>query len=159
MRPDAVPGSGVVACALILVAAACNGPSAGRVPMRTASLEAFAADVEPHIEVRCAQGGCHGRPERPLSLYAPGQQRLDPDRLYMDEPLTDEEVAENARRILAFAQEPEADRTLALRKPLTEEAGGCWHGGGDIFPDTFDPAYLALRSWLADARVADGGLP
>jgi hypothetical protein len=148
--------------ALVLVSLTpygCHGPDEGRVPLRMGSIEDFMVEVAPHVEARCAQGGCHGRPERPLSLYAPGVHRADPDRRYLDEPLHPEEHAENARRLAAFAQVCDPRRSVLLCKPLARSVGGCWHGGGDNFVDDTDPAHRALLGWLLDVDALDGGTP
>ena len=143
---------------LLLVAtlSAC-GPAAGTEPLAMADLETFEARVEPHLEARCSLGGCHGRAERPLALYAPGAYRADPERTYLDEPLDAFELLENARRISAFAGDLRAADTLVIRKPLAIEAGGVWHGGGSVFVDDTDPSCRALVGWLDSRTIPDGG--
>lgn len=143
----------------LLACVACDGPSASHAPLAMGSMEMFEAEVEPALEAHCASGGCHGRSDRPLSLYAPGQHRMDPARLYADEPLSEEEVHQNAQRLAAFAWGVDGPDSLALRKPLSLEAGGCWHGGGDVFPDRSHPAYRAIERWLSTRSVVrDGGV-
>jgi hypothetical protein len=144
----------------LLLFAACEGPAPGREPLPMADLARFEAEVQPHLALRCASGGCHGRPERPLSLFAPGAHRLDRERLHLDEPLSRAELEENARRTSAFALVPHARGSLMVQKPLAQAAGGLWHGGGDVFLDESDPSCRALVSWL-DARSVptDGGAP
>lgn len=145
----------VAAFALMLGAplASCLGPSPGAEPMAIASLEAFAEDVEPHLEARCAMGGCHGRADRPLSLYAPGVHRADAARTWLDEPLDATELAANAARLCAFALEGPAEGSLLLCTPLAMREGGCGHGGGAVFSNRSDPAYRAIARWL-DSREA-----
>lgn len=147
------------ALALALLCA-CEGPPPGHAPLPVADLELFEAEVQPHLEERCASGGCHGRAERPLSLYARGAHRLDRARLHLDEPVTRFELEENARRISAFALSLRARDSIAVRKPLAQGAGGLWHGGGDIFLDDTDPSCRAMVEWL-DARelAPDAGAP
>jgi hypothetical protein len=147
----------MAALAATLWVAGCAGPDNATVGLRMGSLESFIEDVAWHVEQRCAQGGCHGRPERLFSLYAPGIHRADPDRRYLDEPLSVEELAENARSVAAFAQVADPRRSLLLCKPLAREEGGCWHLGGDNFEDRTDPAYRALLSWMLEAVPHDGG--
>lgn len=146
--------------ALVMIVSACEGPPPGRAPLPMADLAAFEAEVQPHLAERCASGGCHGRAERPLSLYARGAHRLDPSRVHLDEPITAFELEENARRISAFALAVPARDSLTVRKPLAQAAGGLWHGGGDVFYDDTDPACRALVRWL-DARSmsSDAGAP
>lgn len=149
----------VAALALAFVAA-CTGPTPRHDPLLVGELEQFAGEVEPVLESRCASGGCHGREERPLALYAPGQYRQDPSRTYLDEPLTPAELSSNAQRLAAFAHGVAAADALAVRKPLAIDSGGCWHGGGDVFRDTTDPGYRAIARWLAlRGAPLDGGTP
>ncbi len=148
----------LVSLLALALLSACTGPEAGGEPLGVGPMEVFAAEVEPVLEERCASGGCHGRAERPLCLYAPGQHRADPARLYLDEPLTDAEVEHNARRLAAFAHGVSGADSLALRKPLAREEGGCWHGGGDVFSSETDPGYRIVERWLATrAPTPDGG--
>ncbi len=111
-------------------------------------LERFVADVQPVFENRCASPSCHGTAERPLALYAPRLYREDPERIWLDEPLTDDELAANHRRARGFLSEI-ADESLLLRKPLHEDAGGCWHDGDEQFHDTAEPEYLDVLEWAS----------
>lgn len=143
---------------LTLVLSACAGPQPGSTPLQLGSMSVFELEVQPMIEERCASGGCHGRPERPLSLYAPGAQRMDERRVHLDEPLTDVELERNARRLAAFAQGVDPEDSALLCKPLAQRAGGCHHRASDVFADRSDPGYRLLRDWLrADAADPDGG--
>lgn len=141
---------------LAVLALGCDGPAPGGRPIVVAELGRFAREVEPQLERRCAQGSCHGRADRPFSLYAPGALRRDPARTYLDEPIGADELAANAERVAAFAVDGGslAD-CLVLRKPLAVSAGGVWHGGGDVFEDASDPAYEAIRDWLELCRATD----
>jgi hypothetical protein len=108
---------------------------------------AFAAEVEPVLERLCANPSCHGRPERPLSVYAPRRFRADPARLFLDEPLTSDEIFANYRSASGFAQGIAApDDSLLLRKPL----GRAYHAAGTVLFDT-DPEARAIRDWLWSA--------
>lgn len=119
----------------------------------------FALRVEPLLEERCAQGGCHGRPDRPFALFRPGVYRADEARTHLAERLTEAEVEMNALRLAALAQEAPAERSLALTKPLAVAAGGVHHGGGDVFLSTDDPGYRVMLRWLraCAAPAPDGG--
>lgn len=151
----------VLRAAIVLTVSGCVGPPLEGTPIAIGSLARFEADVEPHLEARCAQGGCHGRPERPFALYAPGQWRRDPARTHLDEPLDALELERNARALAALGVGCEPDDSPALTKPLAIAAGGVWHGGGDVLLDPSDRAYVAIREWLVEcARMrADGGAP
>lgn len=144
--------------ALLGVFASGCGPAPSAIDLPVGDQAFFAARVDPHLEVRCASAGCHGRPERPLSLYARGQQRADPSRVFLDEPLSEGELRENARRVAAFALGRAARDSLVVQKPLAIAAGGVAHGGGDVFVDASDEGCRALVSWL-DGRSPDGGVP
>ena len=145
--------------ALASAGSACAGPASDADPLLLGPMPLFVADVEPVLEDRCASGGCHGRAERPLCLFAPGQHRMDGARLHLDEPLSEAELAHNAQRLAAFAHGVAPRESLALRKPLALEHGGCWHGGGEVFGEPNDPGYRAIERWLAAREVgADGGL-
>jgi hypothetical protein len=138
----------------------CVGPGDETDPLLVSSVEAFAEHVQPELGARCASGGCHGVAMRPLALYAPGALRADPLRLHLDEPLTWTELENNAARVAAFAHGQTVTESLVLRKPLAVIAGGCYHGGGDVFADRQDPGYEVLRSWLStrgDPQTDDGG--
>lgn len=151
----------VLGMATALVLSGCVGPPLEGTPIEIGSLARFESDVEPHLEARCAPGGCHGRAERPLALYAPGQWRRDPARTHLDEPLDALELERNARALAALGVGCAPDDSPALTKPLAVAAGGVWHGGGDVLLDPTDRAYVAIRGWLVEcARMrADGGAP
>ena len=134
------------------------GPDLATVPLEVGDVGFFAARVEPHLEARCGSAGCHGRPDRPFSMYAPGQHRRDPGRTWLDEPLELDEVEENARRTAAFGTGDDPNETLIVRKPLSLEEGGLWHGGGDVFGARNDEGCRALTAWL-NGRTLDGGTP
>lgn len=144
----------------LLVLVAC-GPSPGARPVGVGPLDEFARSVEPVLEARCAQGGCHGRPDRPLALYAPGVYRLDPARTHLAERLSEEEIERNAIRLAALVEAPPAEHSLALTKPLAVAAGGVHHGGGDVFADESDPDYRLMLRWLRACLPPppDGGAP
>jgi hypothetical protein len=133
---------------MVLLAAACvEPPPPDAIP--EGDLESFAATVQPVLDARCADPTCHGRPERPLRTYSPGRFRADPARTFLDEPLDDAELAANARMVAAFAVDSaDVDDCLVLRKPLALAAGGCGHGGGEIFASRDDRELRALRAWL-----------
>lgn len=139
------PALGLLAA---LALAGCVGPVGEVEALELASIELFAEEIEPDLELRCASGGCHGNAERPLSLYAPGAYRADPAATYLDEPLTAWEVRQNARRVSAFAHGDSAWSSLVIQKPLARSAGGVWHGGGEIYAETEDLACRALVRWL-----------
>ncbi len=119
----------------VLALAGCEGPGLGAGALALGPLDVYAWEVEPVLEARCAQGGCHGRPDRPFVLFAPGVYRADPARTYLAEALSPAEIELNARRVAALAVPSDPESSLALRKPLSIEGGGVYHGGGDVFAD------------------------
>jgi hypothetical protein len=127
-------------------------------PMPVGDAATFAATVQPVVDERCATPSCHGRPERPLSLFSPLHYRRDPARTFLDEPLDADELDANVRRTCAFTldllREHEAvDACLVLRKPLAVAAGGARHEGGEIFRAVDDRDYRTLRAWLATVQL------
>jgi hypothetical protein len=113
----------------------------------------FAQRTQPVFDRACASAGCHGRAERPLALYSPGNRRSDPARTFLNEPLSDSELLANARAIDAFALEPLRDNLpiddcLVLRKPLALSFGGAGHEGGELFPSPDDRDYQAVQAYL-----------
>ncbi len=137
---------------LPLVLGACVGPGLDARPITVGPMDVFVGEVEPVLEARCAQGGCHGRGDRPFVLFAPGALRLDPTRLHLAEPLDQAELEINARRLAVLADPSDPERSVALRKPLAIDAGGLHHGGGEVFVDRTDPGYRTLRRWLEACR-------
>ncbi len=43
-----------------------------------------------------------------------------------------------------------------LTKPLAEESGGVWHGGGDKFADTKDASYVDFLAWIKTFAACKG---
>lgn len=139
------------ATALALAAAAC-GPDGGTVPITVGDQATFRTDVQPILEERCANPSCHGGDGRPLEIYATLRHRLHPEDIYVDEPVTDEELTLNQQRAACFVRDLDHGSSLA-RKPLPVDEGGVQHAGGIIFQRGDDPAYLPLRAWV-DATMA-----
>ncbi|MCB9598457.1 MAG: hypothetical protein H6719_37430 [Sandaracinaceae bacterium] len=147
----------IAGVALLLVGC---GPELTTTPLEVGDLGFFTARVEPHLEARCGSAGCHGRPDRPFAVYAPGQHRRDAGRTWLDEPLDRDEVEENALRVSAFGIGRDPFETLIVQKPLSPEEGGLWHGGGDVFAGRNDEGCRALTAWLLGRTLpVDGGAP
>jgi hypothetical protein len=143
---------------IISLLAACSvEPPPERMPSGDPS--SFASGVQPILDARCADPSCHGRVDRPLSIYSPGRYRADPSRTFLREPLTPDELTTNMQALAAFALDAggDVDRCLVLRKPLAIAAGGCGHLGGEIFASPADREYRTLRHWLAG--MSTGGSP
>lgn len=141
----------VVLAALLCVSLGC-GPEGEPVAMSFGDTEAFRAEAQPILAERCANPSCHGGDARPLELYATLRHRLDPASIFVDEPISDEELTLNQQRAACFINDLDHGSSLA-RKPLPVEEGGVQHAGGIIFLRGDDPAYLPLKAWV-DATAA-----
>jgi hypothetical protein len=79
-------------------------------------------------------------------VYAPHRHRLDPEAVFLDTPLTEDELwlgYQHARSFLLEVDSPDA--CLLLKKPV---AGGALHAGGVVFEDDRDFEYRVLRRWI-----------
>lgn len=112
------------------------------------SREVFAEEVQPVLGPSCAAPGCHGDPSRPLELYQPGWHRRDPDRRFVDEALSPEELESNFVRSRAFVR-PVPEESLLVRKALATEHGGVSHDSGPIWLDTYETDYQTVLWWAA----------
>lgn len=110
-------------------------------------LEIFTRLAQPVLEVRCANPACHGRPDRPLEIYAVQQHRLEESALFSSLPLSSEELWRNALRAAAFVGDLEDGGSSLLDKPLAESAGGLPHTGGDVLFDASERDYTDLLAW------------
>ncbi len=129
--------------------AGCGAPDPGSSPVPLLDQAVFGAEVQPVLAERCANPTCHGRPERPLSIYAPRRWRADPRRVHLDEPLTADELRHNYVASCALAAEAERpEDALLVRKPLGAE-GGLYHGGGPVFDGVADDGYRVVLAWIA----------
>lgn len=138
------------------VAGCVNGPGEIAIEM-PADFDRFIDEVQPELSASCSNPGCHGSVERPLELYAVHQHRLDPDDVYLDDPLTDAELWLNFMRVCGFAIDlDEVEDCEVLRKPLAPEAGGSEHMGGVQFSDVDNPSYEIIFDWLAAGVRASG---
>lgn len=151
-----------VSCPLIALAwvAGCVDGTGEGLPLPEADAVSFEESVQPVLETRCANPSCHGNVRRPLEIYAVHQHRLDPADVFLDSPLTGEEMRLNEQRCRVFLMDLDdpAD-CLLLRKPLSTEAGGAEHGGGNQFEDAGDGEYLALEAWVSSALAGLGETP
>lgn len=118
-------------------------------------LTQFAASVQPVLAARCADPTCHGRDDRPLAVYATRRFRMEPERVFLEEPIDADEIAANARSVASFMIGSRADDCPVLRKPLAESEGGAHHLGGEIFTTRDDREYRALRAWLSSLGGAN----
>lgn len=132
---------------LVLTVACVDGPGHAESPVMP-DFELFVTEVEPAL-ASCANPACHGRPDRPLAIYAPGLYRADPADTWVDTPLTEDESLENYRRACGFVVDsPDPLDCDLVCKPLAPAAGGCLHGGGVLHLDRSDPDHQLLVAWI-----------
>lgn len=141
--------------ALIVVASATAGCLGSPEPVAIPTFGGvgpFEQTAQPVLVERCANPSCHGGDARPLEIYATLRHRLQQDSIFVDEPISDEELTLNQQRAACFINDLDHGSSLA-RKPLPVEEGGVQHAGGIIFQRGDDPAYLPLKAWV-DATAA-----
>lgn len=119
----------------------------------------FEADVAPILERRCLSPVCHG--------VAPGDRGsgayLEERALLVDVTASGaiadlEEVRTAVKRFIDTTEKPEY--STLLREPLDPIYGGLPHGGGIVLRSTEDPAYVAIRDWIAmESGGGEGGHP
>ena len=118
------------------------------------SLAAFAERAQPVFEARCANPSCHGSADRPLSVYAVHRHRLDRADVYLDAPLTEDELRHNHLQASIFLVGlDDASRSLLLTKPLSG------HAGVEVFAEPSDYDCQRLRAWIDSAIAEHGGSP
>ncbi len=123
-----------------LVALACAGSCDDDSPRGR-----FDAEVAPVLARRCGTSACHAvdassRSARQLRFHTDADGRIDDlDGAY-----------ESAKRCADTTEAPEL--STLLRKPLSPELGGLAHAGGAAFYDRADPAFRAVRAWIASER-------
>ncbi|MEI8256086.1 MAG: hypothetical protein WCJ30_10490, partial [Deltaproteobacteria bacterium] len=127
--------------ALALLSAAMPVAGCGRNDARAH----FDQDVAPVLRRRCSAPTCHGVPP---GGHSPRLFQFPTDAQgAFSEPRDLDAAYAAARRYIDTTEIPEI--SSLLRKPLPTEFGGLPHAGGAGFVDTLDPAYLAVRGWIA----------
>ena len=109
--------------------------------------DVYARDVQPIFEARCATLDCHGDPGRPLRLFAETGLRMRDD--LRDLPITADELLANVGAAEGVDPGAQPARSLILRKPLAEAAGGVQHEGGDLWLDRNEAQVVCVEAWLA----------
>lgn len=136
------------ALAVLALLAGCATTETDDVDVVLLDHAAFAAEVQPILAARCGNPSCHGRMDRPLSLFSPGQYRQDPSRTHLDEPLTDDELEANYVTACVFAHADDPTSSPLIMEPLDSYAG-VDHGGGVIFEGPHDREYRVLLRWIS----------
>ncbi|HEY4238914.1 MAG TPA: hypothetical protein VGM88_03830 [Kofleriaceae bacterium] len=104
------------------------------------SFNQFKTTVQPVLTAHgCNAASCHGAPQSDF---------------YITCGMTDDELAFNFSQAWSFVNVP-VDDSQILKIPLAVQAGGRGHTGGDQFPTTSDPDYVAIKSWAAVAGKLD----
>src|SRR5262249_21052460 len=95
----------------------------------------FRCNVQPVLGARCAMPACHGTAQRPLSIFAPGRMRYQVSWDRPPEPITPFELESNFGIASGFTTTTATGEAWLLAKPLSVNAGGYYHRGGDLFGD------------------------
>lgn len=117
----------------------------------------FDCRVQPVLAQYCAALACHGDPGRYFKVFARNRLRLEGGEAERNAFMRPAERDHNYNAARAFVDPAAPERSLLLRKPLDEAAGGAFHvgatlyGGGDVFAATTDPDYQVLARWIAGA--------
>jgi hypothetical protein len=136
-----------VALALAAALTGCGIDDQGVEPVDAFALDAYARDVHPIFEARCATLDCHGVAGRPLRLFAETGLRLRAD--LRDLPITEEELFANVKAVEAIDPGAAPERQMILRKPLAEDAGGVEHEGGELWLSRDAPQAACVLAWLS----------
>ncbi|HEU5057223.1 MAG TPA: hypothetical protein VFU21_11890 [Kofleriaceae bacterium] len=133
--------------ALLVVTGACGGVAAqDEQPLAWLDLDAYARDVHPILEARCATLDCHGVDDRPLRLYAETGLRARDD--LRDLAIEGAELEANVRAMQSIDPGADPSDTLLVRKPL-DGAGGVAHEGGTVWASRDEPQLVCLLAWLS----------
>jgi hypothetical protein len=133
----------------LLIASACGVDTGGSQTLVELDGDAYARDVHPILEARCATLDCHGVDDRPLRLYAETGLRVRDD--LRDQPIDPAELAANLRAIQAIDPGAAPADSLFIRKP----AGPLFHEGGALFTASDDPQLVCVLAWLSGTRDAE----
>lgn len=117
--------------------------------LRTPDRLAFEEEAGPLLARRCGDSGCHSEPERPLSLYSPGHQRLSPGDTKYTDPLTPAEWDANYDAVRGFLDADHPRYCLLLQKPLG-------HAHTVVFEAASDPEFQAIEQWVWTYLDVDG---
>jgi hypothetical protein len=130
----------------LLVVAGCGEIDDQLVPTGDEAL--FVEQVQLILGPRCGNPSCHGNDQRPFQLYARRNNRMAPNALHSDAPLSDEELEHNRYSAASLLLDvDQAHDSPLLTKPLAPAAGGSEHGGDTQFYDAGDDEYVTLLTW------------
>lgn len=97
------------------------------------AFETYRLDIEPILAAQCSFGSCHGSSQSDFYLTCGD---------------SDEQIKHNFVVAKSFVAE-QADRSELLLRPLSTNAGGVDHSGGDIWTSTGNGEFDELRQWAA----------
>ena len=127
-------------------------------PLPEPDFDEFVTEVQPVLTEHCASVGCHGTPDRALTVFAVGflRARASFPGAPLDEGgLTPAELTWNYDALrMRLLDEADADSARLLLKCLDPALGGISHADGFVaFEDRDARGFQVLRAWIA------GGLP
>lgn len=134
----------------------CSIPQQGEEAIVSLDRGVYEASIEAILQVRCANPSCHGRVDRPFSMYTPGRFREQAERVFLDEPLSEAEKDHNFWTANTFANlgpEPAAQRVL-VQKPL---GTALHHEGGAVFSSEKEGDARRLITWIEAGDSAEQG--
>lgn len=131
----------------------CPGPDNPYRPYPEPDFDQFVSEVQPVLARSCSNLGCHGDPDRRLTLYSVEYLRAEP--AVPGSPLDSDRLAAaelgwNFDSMRArLIDEVDADEARLLLKCLDPEVGGIEHAEGEVVWTSADePDYVALRDWI-----------
>ncbi|HTN42936.1 MAG TPA: hypothetical protein VMN77_03975 [Nitrospiria bacterium] len=107
----------------------------------------FKANIQPVFDSRgCSNSNCHYRDKNNPNSGGPGGSL----RIFncKTDPCTEDQFRANFDSASGMTDIANPAGSKLLLKPLAVSAGGIQHLGGDIFPNTSDPDYLTILSWI-----------
>jgi hypothetical protein len=134
------------------------GSDVNELSVSTPDRAEFTMTVYPILLRDCAFFACHSSTERFLQVFGPGRGRLSALTKALD-PELDTEIMHAYDRARSMIDANDPDKSLLLRKPLEVGAGGTGHQGADhmgrnVYQDTTDPSYVAIRHWVLGSASA-----
>jgi len=138
----------ILSLAFLPAVALAMAPSCARSTPR----ERFERTVLPLIETRCAATACHGVAEDAEARGEVIEWKHFHVRVARGRVIDPHAAYDNVRARIDTSGIP--DLSSFLRKPLPPARGGTIHAGGAVFASRDDPAYRAVRDWIAEE---DGG--
>ena len=125
-------------------------PTEGVEDFRFFDRDRYENEVQPILAASCANPSCHGRPDRPFSLFGTRAWRENPDDVFLPTQLTDAEIEHNYTQSCAFAATGDSPESAQLLLKPLEQYAGTYHGGGVIFEGTAEEDYRVILDWVEE---------